>query len=477
MNAESDCIVPEKQESSARIVWTLAWPAVALNSLQVVNTLLDRSFIGQLPTSSMTAHGASLNVMFFMFSVAMAIATGATAIVSRAYGARDRDQVREASKQSLNIAWIAGLVIAGITVAFGPKLGHLVLPAKDTEALQEMSKFIVMYGCGLPAIFVIQSLAASLRGIGDTKSPMVISGVQILMHICLNYVFIFKDHSLGPIRFTGLGMGLPGAGAALSLSAWIAAIAYILYCGKTPLGSLWRLGLPAWPWVTRLAKIATPAAGYSILRVLSMTAFTIILAHVPNGSTAIAAMSIGFAVESIMFMPPFGLSVAAGALIGQSLGMEDPDRAERLGWTAAHHGALVTFALSLPIFIFAPELAGVMVGHKEVLVRESADMLRLLCLTEVGFAYAVVLLGALQGAGDTRTPFWISVVGLWGVRVPMAVLLTFAPGDVLFGSLTMPFGFGMGSHGAWIAMSATQAVQGIMGIVSFRRGRWKTIKV
>jgi Na+-driven multidrug efflux pump len=172
---------------------------------------------------------------------------------------------------------------------------------------------------------------------------------------------------------------------------------------------------------------------------------------------------VAFGIESIMFMPSFGLAMAASALVGQSLGMKNPQRAERLGWIASHHGALVTLCLSIPIFIFAPQIGSVLLEGKPELVAEVVKFLRLLCLTEVLFAYAMVIVGAMQGAGDTIRPLWISVIALWGLRVPLAFILCFSAH--------------LGSLGAWIAMSTTQAIQGILCLIVFKQGGWKTKKV
>jgi putative MATE family efflux protein len=463
-------------ENPTRVVWTLAWPAVALNSLQVVNTLLDRGFIGHLPTQSLTAHGASMNVMFLMFSLAMALSTGATAIVARAFGAQDHGEYRMASRQALSLSTMFGIAIAIITVIIAPYAAAAVLPRGDTESVKLMSRFLVAYAAGLPAIYVIQTLAGSLRGIGDTKSPMVISGLQILLHILLNFLLIFPTRHFGWLTVPGAGLGLVGAAVALSCSAWVSALIYILYAVRTPLGAA-KFGFPALDWSRRILRVAMPAAAMAILRVLSLTMFTLVLASVPNGSIAIAAMGIGFAVESIMFMPSFGLSMAASALVGQSLGMRKPERAERLGWIAAHHAALVTAALALPIFIFAPQIAGTLVGHKAQIVQETTSLMRYLCVTEIFFAYAMVTLGAMQGAGDTVRPMWITIIALWGMRVPFAFLFALPPGFKVLPWLALPFGWGLGASGAWIAMSLTQGMQGIMGILAFKRGAWKTKEV
>jgi putative MATE family efflux protein len=480
--------VPEEaslgiSENASAVVWKLAWPAVALNSLQVINQLLDRGFIGHLPPSALTAHGGAINVMFLMFSLAVAVATGATALVSRAYGAGDPSEYRLASRQAIRIAIMSGIVMALVTAASGPFVAHTVLPSTDHESIEMMSRFLAVYATSLPAIYIIQTLAGALRGIGDTKSPMFISGLQILTHMTLNCFLIFPTHVVQPFgglfSFTmpGAGLGLIGAGTSLSISSCGSAVVYLFFVKRTPLGSLWGLHFPQWNWVVRILRIALPAALQSTLRVLSLTAFTIILAMVPGGSTSIGAMSTAFGIESVMIMPSFGLSVAAGALVGQSLGMGKPDRAERLGWVAANHGALVTLALAIPIFFLAPNIASVMLGDKPEMISEAITLLRYMCASEMLFAYAMVVIGAMQGAGDTVRPMWVTLFSLWGLRVPLAFLLALPSGFPLATWLKVPFGLGLGANGAWIALALTQGIQGLIAPILFKQGAWKTKQV
>ena len=471
-----------EHESPSRIVWTLAWPAVALNSLQVVNSLLDSAFIGHLDQASLTAYGGITVVVFMLFSLAMALGTGGTALVARAFGAGMVEEFRTACRQANGLAIVAGIIFGAIGILTAPLMARTFIPAGDTRAIHLMVEFIIAFSCGLPAIYIIQSLAGSMRGIGDTKSPMVISGLQILLHILLNFILIFppRETTFG-VTIPGFSMGLTGAATALSLSAWLAAIVYVIYSAQTPLGASWAIGRLRWSWCYRILRVAVPAAVMAVLRVGSLAVFTLVLKAVPNGSLAIAAMRPGFAIESMMFMPSFGLSMAAAALVGQSLGMKRPERAEVLGWTAAHHAALVTLALCAPIFIFSPQIASLLIEGKPEIAAEAASLLRYLCVTEVWFAYAMVTIGAMQGAGDTVRPLWITILALWIIRVPMSAICALQTGQVLFAlngfQIVMPIGFGMGAEGAWLGMSVSQAIQGLLAIALFKQGKWKTKKV
>ncbi len=455
---------PSLRENASRVVWALAWPAVALNSLQVVNTLLDRFFIGHLHEASLTAHGASTNVMFLMFSLAASLGTGASALVSRAYGAEDEAEYRRAAQESLALSLILGLAFALLTAVTAAWAAATLLPAADGVAQREMTSFVVAYAVGLLPTFVIQTLAGSLRGVGDTKSPMVISGVQIAIHMTLNVLLVRR-------------LGLVGAGISLSSAGWASAIGYVVYVRWTRLGTLSPFRRARWGWAKRILRIAVPAATMSTLRTLSLTAFTLVLKQVPNASDAIAAMSTSFAVESIMFMPAFGLSAAAGALVGQSLGMGCPDRAERLGWNAAHWGALVTIVLVSPVYLLAPFIVSYLVDGKPSIVHEATTLLRYLCVSEFLFAYAMVFIGAMQGAGDVKRPLWISIFSLWGLRVPLAMALALPSGFALAGMFAMPVALGMGATGAWMAMALTQGVQGVLAALAFKGGAWRVAKV
>lgn len=463
-----------ERENSAKVVWALAWPVVALNSLQVVNTLLDRFFVGHLSASALTGYGGTTVITFLMFSLAVSLAMGATAIVSRAFGADNPVEYRRAAQESLSLSMFGGVLIGLLTAWVAGYSADLLLPANDPEARREMTRFLIAYSFGLPATFVIQAVAGSLRGVGDTKSPMYISGVQILCHMTLNTLLIFPTRHVGPIVMPGAGLGLQGGAIALATSGWIAAIVYLFFLYRTRLGHLSPFRPPNLHWTYRILRIAVPAGVMSTLRVFSLLTFTIVLKQVTHASDAIAAMSIGFAIESMMFMPPFGLAAAAAALVGQSLGMKRPDRAERLAWTAGHHGSLVMLCLSIPIFITAPQLVGFLVEGKEGIAYQSVYLLRSLCVTEFTFAYSMVLMGAMQGAGDTVRPLWITVVALWGLRVPAAAILALPAGFKLAGYLPMPLALGYGPAGAWAAMSLSQAVMGLISIFVFKMGHWKT---
>ncbi len=474
-------------ENHAKIVWTLAWPAVVLTTLQTINSLIDRFFIGHLPKEALTAHGGALSIAFLMFSLAIAVGTAATALVSRAYGAGQRVDMRRASRQSLNVAIIGGLLCMGLLLLARTPYSSFLLPNDNVQAIRLMSDFLAIYALGVPAVFLIQTLAGSLRAIGDTRSPMVLSGFQIVLHVVLNFFLVLPPWRFGPWTVPSRGWGLQGTAISLTASIWIASLLYVYYASLSPLGPQWKIRLPSLTWVRRILNIATPATAMALLRVGSYMCFTYFVGLLANGSDAIAAMTTGFAIEPILFMPAFGLASAAAALVGQSLGMGKPQRAERLAWIAGHYGALITLLLAAPVYFEAPRIATILLGDKPEIIAETTTLLRYLCLTEVFFSYSIVMMGAMQGAGETTRPMWITFLTQWIFRIPLLLLTAVPAGTTLLAAfsiwnlhvpgLTLPFSLGLGTPAAWLAIAITQALHGIFAIWAFRQGQWKLKEV
>jgi putative MATE family efflux protein len=180
------------------------------------------------------------------------------------------------------------------------------------------------------------------------------------------------------------------------------------------------------------------------------------------GTTALAAHQIGLRIESLSYMPGFGFAVAATALVGQNLGAQDPHKAEQSGWEAAKLGALLMGSAGLCMIIFPSQMARLFVSDPEV-VNLAIWYLRIVGISEPALALIFTLAGGLQGAGDTRSPLYISIFGLWLFRIPLAYIL----GVVLE----------WGVIGAWTAMTVDTFIRGGLYVYRFKAGKWKHVQV
>lgn len=451
----------EEKTSYARTVWHLAWPVIALNSLQTVNSLLDAKFVSSLGAPALNASGASQSFIFLLMSLAFALGVGATALVSRFYGAGEKENMVKASRQSVSLSLTLGVSFCVLGALFIPQIAAMFVD-RAGPSYGQMLRYLYPILAGIPAVYVFNALASSLRAVGDTRTPMYVSGLQILIHMTLNYLLIFPSRTVHPfgasITLPGANLGMAGAGWAFAISAWVSAFLYFPASGRTVLGSTWRLEIIDKKWAARILNVTLPASLMTIIRVTSFAVFSMALKHTAEGEAALGALRVGISMEAVAFMPAFGYMIAASALVGQSLGMRKPDRAEALAWSATNQAVLLICAMSVLFLTLAPQFSAIFIQDPAQLGIAVA-YLRIVAITEPLFGCAMVLTGAHQGAGDTGRPTWANFISSWVIRVP--------------GVWIFAVYFGGGSTVAWIIMSASQAVNGFMLIRMFKAGKWK----
>ncbi len=444
-----------------REVWSLAWPSVATMLLQTVNGLLDVFFVGRLPNSAqaLAATGVGGQVIFLLISLAMGVSVGTTALVARFTGARNTDDAMEATGQSLTLSFLLALGFGALFyVGRFAIVGWQLNGDNEAATARLCAQFLSLALLATVPMFVMNVLMAAFRGLGDTRTPMLIQTLVITTHITGNLLLI--NGLAGLPR-----MGAPGAGLAFAISIFVGCALYLVALVKrTPLRDALQpryLRLRS-SWAGRILKIGIPASIQAVIRTLGMMSFTGMLARSLDGASGVAALQIGVRAESIAFMPGFGYSVAAAALVGQSLGARDPDRAERYGWAATGQAIVVMIVMACVFFTFASPLASLFTRDPHV-QRLGADYLRINAFCEPFLALGMVLTGALQGAGDTLLPTAITFVTMWLARLPLTYWLVFK--------------LNWQARGAWVAMMVTTIIGGLLTFSLFRLGRWKRIKV
>ncbi len=437
-----------------RSVWKLAWPSVLTMVLQTLNSFIDRFFVGHLGSDALAAVGIGGQVLSVLFAVGMSISAGTTALVSRAKGADNTGEAREAANQSLWIAVIASALCVAVTwplrrVAVG--LLH-VNPAASDLCVRYLSWTLL----GIPALFLMLIVSAVLRGLNDTLTPLrVMVGVD-LIHIGGDYLLIFGHFGLPRL-------GLTGGAVALIVSQVVGAALYFWFVQKSRVrGFVTCLKRPDFGWAKRILSVGGPAAAQNVSQVLSAMVFTGVLAHSPEGTSAVTALTIGQTSEGIATMPGFGFAAAAETLSGQHLGADKADQAERSGWASLQQGAGLMVAMGVVFFVFAKPFAHIFT-HDPHVVPLTVAYLRITALSEPFLALGLILSGALNGAGDTKAPAWAGIITLWGFRLPLAWLLIFH--------------LHLGATGAWWAMMVTTVLDGLIVLWLFKQGGWKKTKV
>lgn len=433
-----------------RAVWMLAWPSVLTMLLQTANSFTDRFFLGHLGSDALAAAGVGGQLMFLLFSVGMSISIGTTALVARFAGSRDHDSATIAANQSVWIGGIAAAVCMAITLPLRHTLVRMM--GVDDHAADLTVRYLTITTLGVPALFLMLILSNVYRGLGDTVTPLLVMiGVNII-HLGGDWLLIF-GHAGFP------RMGLPGGATALVASQVIGAALYLAFLRRSPVaGLMTRKKTLELPWAKRIMNIGLPAAMQNLSRVLSLLAFTGVLARTSEATAAVAALTIGMTSESIAFMPGFAFATAASTLTGQNLGAHNPDRAERAAWAALLQGLAVMIFMGGVFYVFATPFAHIFT-HDPHVVPLAVAYLKISALSEPFLAFGMILTGALNGAGDTKAPAWVSILTMWGVRLPFAYLLAQH--------------WHYGTRGAWWAMAASTILGGIAAYWLFKRGNWK----
>ena len=433
----------------------MAWPSVMTFLLMTTNAIVDRVFVGTLGRDALAAVGVGGQLLFLLVSLSMAVSVGTTALVARFTGAEEPADSIRATGQSLVLGVIMGLLF--MAAAFLALPYYLGLMDLTPSAHREARQFLIPALFGTLPLFLSNVLSSAFRGLGDTRTPLKVMILANVVHIVGDVLLIF-----GYLGFPALG--LSGAGVALAGSNFVATAAYVWLLRRSTLAAGIRPENLRFSrdWARRILNIGIPSALMALLRVTSMMGFTAVLARTPERMAAVAALPIGLTAESIAFMPGFGYSVAASALVGQALGARDPDRAQRYGWSATWQAVAIMTTMGILFFLAAEPFVNAFTRDPQV-AKLAVSYLRIMAFSEPFLGVGMVLTGALQGAGDTKRPAILTALTFWGFRMPLAYVLA------------VPLG--LQTTGAWYSMAATTILGGLLCIALFKSDSWKRIEV
>ncbi|MGH2615496.1 MAG: MATE family efflux transporter [Thermomicrobiales bacterium] len=433
---EEPATAPEPM--TQRRVLGLATPIIGENLLQTLVGAVDTFMVARLGAAAVAGVGTGFELVFFIISILSAIDIGATVLVSQAIGAGEQKRANLLARQA--IVW--GLMLA-VPVSIGmyfaaPKIIGLFGTAPDVATAA--TTYLQVIAATSVALFLSFVCGAVLRGAGDSRTPLAAAVLANIVNVIVAYVLIF-----GHFGLPALGVAGSALGAAAGRSVGAAFMLLVMARGHRAISLN-----GSWGWVPRfdtarqLLTLGVPAA---LEQVLSAGAFTTLIAVVALiGTEALAAQQITFTALSLAFLPAFGFSIAATALVGQSIGAGVPADA-RTASRIALRWALVWMGIGGGLaFVFSERVMGVFSADPAV-IEAGSSALRALSIALPFWSLWFVSSGSLRGSGDTRTPLiigastmWVSVLIAWvAVRwfggglgmVWLAFVLTTAPASVL----------------------------------------------
>ena len=427
---------------------TLAVPIMLTNLLQVTYNLVDAWFLGRVSVEAVSAPAIAFNLVFFLSVFGMGFSQAGTTVVSQSHGGGRPREVDFYASQTVSLVTLTGLLVAVIgATAVDPLLWILRVPDAALAATRVYMRIIF---AGAPFMFFFFVLQGIMQGVGDSVTPFRVQLATVTLNAVLDPLLIF---GWGPIP----ALGVAGAATATLISRGVSAgaILVILFRGRrgvrirrqdlVPRNGAWR----------QLMGIGLPMATGQGLAALGFT----VLQGVVNGFgvAVIAAFGIANRIIGMFNMPAIGLSRATASLVGQELGAGRPQQAQAAVRVSVC--AMLSFivpAMTLTFF-FGNTVVRFFVDDPEV-ITHGATLFRIVSVSVVPFTLFTVINGAFQGGGDTRPVMYLSVLRLWGIRVPLAMFLAWR--------------MALGPDGIWYAMFVSNILTATIGFLILRTGRW-----
>ena len=426
------------------LIIQLSIPSILAQISATVMFFIDASMVGHLGAKASAAIGLVETTGWLMGGLASAANMGFSVQVAHFIGANDFEAARRVMRQSLVCCLIWALIISVSSIAISPFLPYWL--GGTQEIAHDASLYFAIFGfCGL--FFQMEGLAGSmLKCSGNMKIPSVLNIGMCVMDVIFNYFFIYI-----------LGLGVMGAAIGTGVAILITAILmlYFLLVKSKMLSLVGRPGSfkPKSDTVRTAFKIGAPMGLQHMLMGGAQIISTLIVA--PLGTIAIAAHSLAITVESLCYMPGYGIAEAATTLVGQGIGAGQRLLTRSFAYLSVSLGITIMTVMGIMMWIFAPELMGIMSPVEKVIVL-GTDVLRIEAWAEPMFAAAIVVNGVFIGAGDTFIPAIMSLASMWAVRLTLAA--TLAPK--------------YGLKGVWTAMAIELTFRGSIFLARLFKGGW-----
>jgi len=432
------------QGEKLRLIIGLSIPSILAQISATVMFFIDASMVGHLGAKASAAIGLVETTGWLIGGLASAANMGFSVQVAHAIGANDMERARRILRQSLVCCLLFSITISLIALSVSIPLPYW-LGGSEEIAHDATLYFSIIGICGI--FFQMEGLAGSmLKCSGNMKIPSALNILMCVLDVVFNYIFIYI-----------FDMGVKGAAMGTGLAEIITAalMLYFLLYRSDMLRLKGRPGSfhPKADVVRNAFKIGAPMGLQHMLMGSAQIVSTIIVA--PLGTVAIAAHSLGITVESLCYMPGYGIAEAATTLVGQGFGAGKRLLTQSFARMSVGLGMAVMTLMGLLMWAFAPELMGVLTPVDEIIAL-GTDCLRIEAYAEPMFAAAIVCNGVFVGVGDTMKPAIMSLFSMWGVRLTLAALLATT----------------YGLPGVWTAMAIELTFRGIIFLARLFHGGW-----
>jgi putative MATE family efflux protein len=441
-------------------VWKLAWPTMLQNMIGGLQGIVDHAMVGHfIGYTGNAAIGVAWQIFLVVIVFISSVFTGMGVLVARFVGAREPEKVNRTVYQAF---LTAGFMSVGILAPIGYFLAPWLLtvvnaaPEVQAEALPYL-RLMFLFSFGMMVFFMV---GGALRSAGDARTPLRLGILLTVLNITLNVILI---PGLGPIPAfgtTGAALGTVIAGGVLTVVAVV-----LLFSGRLVVGfhrgmnwrpdfkiirELFRFGLP-----TGLQGVAMNAGGVMLLGFIG---------SLPQSGQAQAAFVIAYTqLFSMITWTSVGLMGATAAVAGQNLGAGHPERTVHAVKVASRIGLVLAVILGAFYVTIPRVLLGFFGVDDPLVVEMGVELLLYLSVSGLFITVALAYTGGLQGTGDTRSPFFISIISQ--IVVPLGICAVLQATT------------GLEARHIWLAIVLGHMTRCALTVIRFRQGKWRDIRV
>lgn len=445
------------------IILSLAWPTMLEQLMQTTVQYIDTAMVGSLGTQATAAVGATGTINWLVSGSIGALSIGFLSYIAKACGAGDLKNAKRAAAQACLMVLVAGSFFTVLTVGVS---GQLPVWMQVDESIRELAGtyFLILYA---PMLFRTATIIFGnvLRAAGDTKSPMKIGVVVNFLNVILNFLFIYptREVAIGNkcITVYGVGWGVLGAATASAIAFCVGGILITIVLLRHPLISPGGQSIrPQWDILHPCLKVAVPNMLQRFGTSLGYVFFAAMINSV--GEVATAAHTIANTVESLFYIPAYGMQTAAATLAGNAYGARDNKKMHETSRMFIPIEVGLMFITGSALFAVAPVFMGIFSTNQEV-INLGATVLRMVAVTEPFYGFSIIVEGFMQGVGKTRAPFIYNIIGMWGIRI--------------VGTFICTQWLGMGLVSAWMCMILHNLLLFTMFLIAYIKKTWNPLYV
>lgn len=434
-----------------KAIFLLSIPMILEMIMESLFAVVDIYFVSKISVDAVAAVGLTESVLTLIYSVAIGISVGATAMVSRRVGEGNKAGASRAIGQVIFLSLAMSVIIGLLTGFFATEI--LQLMGAGSQVIKTGASYTQILFYSTPVIVLLYSLSGALRGAGKAAVAMQSLWVANGINILLVPIFIF---GWGPVP----AMGVTGAAIATTIGRTSGVLYQLYFLMRSHYVLRIQNLLPHKETLNGLFSIASGGMGQFLISSASWIFLIRILAEF--GSDVVAGYTIAIRIVVFTILPASGLANAAATLVGQNLGALQAARAETSVWRTSKFNFILLLVLGLILFTQAEPLIRFFTEEPKV-VQTGVLALKIISLGYPFYAYGMVVIQSLNGAGDSKTPILINLLCFWMIEIPLAYGLAIL--------------LNMGETGVFASIPIAESLMALIAILYFRRGKWKTVQV